>query len=162
MSIYSNDHHSLDRRHRRMPRSRGLRPQHDEQHKSRRVDAKIQRCREEGAARKYASSFMKTDVKGYSQWFPGKSRDWHLGDDEFTLILRSNFLKQTTENFQISPLPSEISSWVISLLLQPLPSFPPCFSIASDKQPVHTTKLESSSKNPYVIINSEKIARLRR
>ncbi len=38
------------------------------------------------AARKYASIFMKADVKGYSQWFAKKlnnvadalSRDWHL------------------------------------------------------------------------------------
>ena len=49
------------------------------------------------AARKYASIFLDADIKGYSQWFEGKrnnvavalSRDWHLGDDELTSLLRS-------------------------------------------------------------------------
>ena len=48
------------------------------------------------------------------------SWDWHLDDEELTLALYSNFPTQMPKNFQISPLPSEISSWLISLL-QPLP-----------------------------------------
>ena len=69
---------------------------------------------------------MNADIKGYSQWFAGKSnnvadaltRDWHLGNDELTFTLRSHFPEQMPENFRISPLPNEISSWLISLLLQ--------------------------------------------
>jgi hypothetical protein len=80
------------------------------------------------AARKYASIFMNAGVKGYSQWFPGKSnnvadalsRDWHLGNDKLTSLLHSHFPEQMPENFRILPLPSEISSWLTSLL-QPLP-----------------------------------------
>ncbi len=80
------------------------------------------------AARKYASNFMDAHVKGYSQWFPGKSnnvadalsRDWHLRDDELTSLLHSHVPKQMPENFRISLLPSKISSWLTSLL-QPLP-----------------------------------------
>jgi hypothetical protein len=78
------------------------------------------------AARKYASIFMDADIKGYSQWFEGKrnnvadalSRDWHLGDDELTSLLRFHFPEQMPENFQIAPLPKEISSWMTSLLQQ--------------------------------------------
>ncbi len=78
------------------------------------------------AARKYASIFMDADIKGYSQWFEGKrnnvayalSRDWHLGDDELTSLLRSHFPEQMPESFRISPPPKEISSWLTSLLQQ--------------------------------------------
>ena len=88
----------------------------------------IQAAARVDAARKYASIFMKADIKGYSQWFPGKSnnvavallRDGHLRDDKLTLLLRSHFPEQMQEIFQISQLPSAISSWLISLL-QPLP-----------------------------------------
>ncbi len=91
------------------------------------------------AARKYATIFMDANVKGYSQWFPGKannvadalSRDWHLGDDELTSLLHSHFPEQMPENFRISPLPSEISSWLTSLL-QPLP-------VSEQLQEQHTT-----------------------
>jgi hypothetical protein len=69
---------------------------------------------------------MDADVKGYSQWFEGKkekvadalSRDWHLGNDELTSLLRFHFPEQMPENFRISPLPKEISSWMSSLLQQ--------------------------------------------
>jgi hypothetical protein len=79
------------------------------------------------AARKYASIlFMDADIKSYSQWFEGKrntiadalSRDWHLGDEELTSLLRFHFPEQMPENFRISPLPKEISSWMTSLLQQ--------------------------------------------
>jgi hypothetical protein len=91
-------------------------------------EAPIQATARVDAARKYASIFMDANVKGYSQWFPGKSnnvadaltRDWHLGDDELTSLLHSHFPEQMPENFRISPLPSEISSWLTSFL-QPLP-----------------------------------------
>jgi len=69
---------------------------------------------------------MDADIKGYSQWFAGKSNnvadalswDWHQDDAELTSILRFYFPQQMPQNFQISPLPSEISSWLISLLQQ--------------------------------------------
>ncbi len=78
------------------------------------------------AARKYASIFMDVDIKGYSQWFEGKRnnvadallRDWHLGDDELTSLMRSHFPEQMPESFRISPPPKEISSWLTSLLQQ--------------------------------------------
>jgi len=77
-------------------------------------------------ARKYATIFMDTIIKGYSQWFEGKknnvadalSRDWHLSTDELTFLLHSHFPEQMQTNFQIFPLPKEISSWLTSLLQQ--------------------------------------------
>ncbi len=67
---------------------------------------------------------MDTIIKGYSQWFEGKknnvadalSRDWHLSTDELTFLLHSHFPEQMQTNFQIFPLPKEISSWLTSLL----------------------------------------------
>ena len=78
------------------------------------------------AARKYASIFMNADVIGYSQWFSGKSnnvaetlsRDWHRSDEELIFILRHHFSKQMPASFHLSPLPSKIGSWMISLLWQ--------------------------------------------
>ncbi len=78
------------------------------------------------AARKYAEIFMNADVKSYSQWFPGKrnnvvdalSREWQRTNNELTQILCSLFQNQTPDRFTILPLPSEISSWLISLLQQ--------------------------------------------
>jgi hypothetical protein len=78
------------------------------------------------AVRKYASIFMDADIKGYSQWSEGKrnnvadalSRDWHLGNDKLTSLLRSHFPEQMPESFRISPPPKEISSWLTSLLQQ--------------------------------------------
>jgi hypothetical protein len=65
-------------------------------------------------------------VKGYSQWFAGKSnniadvlsRDWHCNKKELTFILRSHFPKQMPENFRTSPLPSKINPWLTSVLRQ--------------------------------------------
>jgi hypothetical protein len=76
------------------------------------------------AARKYAEIFLNADVKGYSQWFEGKrnnladalSREWHRTKDKLTSILRSLFPNQMPGHFKILPLPSKISSWLISLL----------------------------------------------
>ena len=78
------------------------------------------------AARKYAEIFLNADVKGYSQWFEGKrnnladalSREWHRTKDKLTSILRSLFPNQMPGHFEILPLPSKISSWLISLLQQ--------------------------------------------
>jgi hypothetical protein len=80
------------------------------------------------AARKYASIFMNSDIKGYSQWFARKLnnfadmllRDWHRNNEEITYILRSHIPKQMPENFYILPLPSKINSW-LTLVLRQLP-----------------------------------------
>jgi hypothetical protein len=72
---------------------------------------------------------MVGDVKWYSQWFPDKknnvtdalSWDWHCSDDELTKILHSHFPKQMLAHFEILPLPSMISSWLI-FMLQQLPA----------------------------------------
>jgi hypothetical protein len=69
---------------------------------------------------------MDTDVKGYSQWFTGKSnnaadtllQDWHYSNDELTFILCSHFPEQMPKLFKISPLPSKIGSWLTSMLQQ--------------------------------------------
>ena len=78
------------------------------------------------AARKYASIFMQADIKGYSQWFAGKSnnlmdvlsRDWHCNEEEITFTLHSHFPEQMPESFRTSQLPSKVNSWLISLLRQ--------------------------------------------
>jgi hypothetical protein len=119
-----------------MPKPGRLRPLHDRQHNRGRVDDKIQLVEPKDdpiqvtacvdAARKYASIFMNVNVKGYSQWFAGKSnnvmdalsRDWHHDEKELTFILCSHFPKQMPENFRISPLPSKINSWLTSVLRQ--------------------------------------------
>jgi hypothetical protein len=72
--------------------------------------------------------FMDKDIKGYSQWFAGMlnnmadalSWDWHLSANELTFLLHCHFPQQTPTHFEISPLPKEISYWLI-LLLQQLP-----------------------------------------
>jgi hypothetical protein len=89
-------------------------------------DDPIQAMAHVHAARKYASIFMSADMKGYSQWFAGKSnnvldallRDWHRNKEELTFILCSHFPKQMPENFRVSPLPSKINSWLTSVLRQ--------------------------------------------
>ncbi len=53
-------------------------------------------------ARHHACLFMDGNVKGYSQWFPGKknnvanalSQDWHRSNKELTKILQSHFPEQ--------------------------------------------------------------------
>jgi hypothetical protein len=75
-------------------------------------------------AQHHARLFMDSDVKGYSQWFPGKknnigntlSWDWHRSKDKLTKILRSHFSEQMPVHFEILPLPSMISSWLIFML----------------------------------------------
>jgi hypothetical protein len=86
----------------------------------------IQASTRVNAARKYAKVFLNADVKGYSQWFAGKrnnvadalSREWHRTNNKRTSILRSLFPNQMPNHFKMLPLPSKISSWLISLLQQ--------------------------------------------
>jgi hypothetical protein len=81
------------------------------------------------AACHHAKIFMDTNIKGYSQGFVGKLNnvadallwDWHCDNNEFTSILCLHFTQQMPMHFEISPLPSKISSWLI-LLLQRLPA----------------------------------------
>ena len=89
-------------------------------------DTPIQATTRVNVTRKYASIFMQAGVKGYSQWFAGKSnnvadtlsRDWHRNKEELTFTLHSHLPEQMPESFQISQLPSKINSWLISLLQQ--------------------------------------------
>jgi hypothetical protein len=76
------------------------------------------------AARHHAKLFMGANIKGYSQWFAGKLNNvldalswyWHRDDNKLTSILCLHFPQQMPTHFEISPLPREISSWLISLL----------------------------------------------
>ena len=75
-------------------------------------------------ARFYAKLLMEHEIKNYSQWFPGEendvsdalSRDDDRSDDELTTILRTFVPSQVPDHFEIVQLPSEISSWLTSLL----------------------------------------------
>jgi hypothetical protein len=77
-------------------------------------------------AREHAMRYMNHEIRDYSQWFPGiennvadaLSREMDLSDDELTTFLRLSFPTQIPENFEIVPLPSEITSWLTSLLRQ--------------------------------------------
>ncbi len=88
----------------------------------------IQAATRVNAAQHYARIFMGGNVKGYSQWFPGKknnfvdalSQDWHCNDKELTSILCHHFPLQMPKHFVISQIPSKIDSW-LTLLLQRLP-----------------------------------------
>jgi hypothetical protein len=76
------------------------------------------------AARKHASLFIDEGVMEYTQWFEGKSnnisdslsRDFHIDDNELTLLLRSLYPDQLPPHFEIVQLPNEISLWMTSLL----------------------------------------------
>ena len=77
-------------------------------------------------ARKYAMLLLENGIKNYSQWFKGSlndvsdalSRDDDRSDEELTNILYSCVPEQMPEHFEIVQLPSEINSWLISLLQQ--------------------------------------------
>jgi len=77
-------------------------------------------------AREHARRYMNHEIRDYSQWFPGiennvadaLSREMDLSDDVLTKLLRLSFPTQIPENFEIVPLPSEISLWLTSLLQQ--------------------------------------------
>jgi hypothetical protein len=74
--------------------------------------------------RHHAKVFTDADVKGNSQWFTEKLnysvdaflQDWHPSNDKLTFILCSHFCKQLPEHFKKSPLPSNISLWLTSML----------------------------------------------
>jgi hypothetical protein len=73
-------------------------------------------------ARKNAGLFIHHNIKGYSQWFPGKkynvadalSWDFDLSNAELTKTLHLHYPSQLPP----VPLPREIESWLTSLLLQ--------------------------------------------
>ena len=83
-------------------------------------------------ARSHALRLLNNEVKEYSQWFPGVdnevadslSRDFHLDDTSLTSLILSKLTSQVPSNFKISPLPSEIVSWICSWL-QKMPKGPP-------------------------------------
>ena len=67
---------------------------------------------------------LENGIKNYSQWFKGSlndvsdalSRDDDRSDEELTNILYSCVPEQMPEHFEIVQLPSEIASWLTSLL----------------------------------------------
>jgi hypothetical protein len=77
-------------------------------------------------ARQHASHFTNHNIKEYSQWFPGKSnniadslsRDFDLDETEISKYLHLHYPSQLPPHLQVVPLPNEIESWLISLLLQ--------------------------------------------
>ncbi len=72
----------------------------------------------------HAQLFMDAKIKGCSQWFARKlnnvadalSQDWQQDNNKLTSILYLSFPQQMPTHFKIPPLPSKISSWLISLL----------------------------------------------
>ena len=75
-------------------------------------------------ARKLAKILIDSETTITSQHTPGRynvvadslSRDFHLPDNQLTLILKSLFPQQAKKNFYItSTLPQEITSWIFSL-----------------------------------------------
>ena len=75
-------------------------------------------------ARHLATLIIKSKSCLYSQWFPGGenliadslSRDFHLNDSDLSKFLLSSVPHQVPFGLNIKPLPSEISSWLISML----------------------------------------------
>ena len=75
-------------------------------------------------ARKLASLIIDNDLCLYSQWFPGKtnaiadslSLDFDISFDELPQHYLTCFPTQLPKNFQISPLPDEITSFVFQTL----------------------------------------------
>jgi hypothetical protein len=75
-------------------------------------------------ARQLASIIIKTNSCLYSQWFPGEenvvsdslSRDFHIPSDSLSQIISSSFPEQAPFGLKILHLPTEIVSWLTSLL----------------------------------------------
>ncbi len=75
-------------------------------------------------AHQLASITIQTNSCLYSQWFPGEenvvsdslSRDFHIHSDTLSQLLSSYFPKQVPFGLKIQPLPTEIVSWLTSLL----------------------------------------------
>jgi hypothetical protein len=84
-------------------------------------DEEIQLC----TARKLTTLLIDSHSCIYSQWFSGDlnnisdslSRDFHLSDSFLVTNLSSMFPNQVHFGLTIHPLPTEISSWVTSVLL---------------------------------------------
>jgi hypothetical protein len=80
-------------------------------------------------SRDHALRFMNHKCSDYSQWFKGKhngladslSRDHQIPPNILTQLFKSSIPKQTPPNLQISPLPQEIHSYIMSML-QSLPA----------------------------------------
>ena len=136
VGIIGGNRDAVDQHCQRTPQLRRLRIVNDRQHDGRGLDAKVdfsepdvnpaQARTRVNAARKFAKIFMSAGVKGYSQWFPGEknnvsdtlSQEGQRTYDKLTPILCSPFPNQMPNHFEILPLLSEISSWLISLLQQ--------------------------------------------
>ena len=97
---------------------------------------------------------MEHEIKNYSQWFPGEvndvsdalSRGDDRSDDELTTILRTFVPSQVPVHFEIVQLPSEISSWLTSLL-QRLP-------VKEQLLEKHTrTKIGRGAEDPVLRLN---------
>ncbi len=76
-------------------------------------------------ARAHALRFMTTNIREYSQWFPGSKKvanalscNWDQTNDDLTHILFTHVPSQVPNSFKIVPLPNEISSYVTLLLLR--------------------------------------------
>jgi hypothetical protein len=103
-------------------------------------------------ARKHASHFIHHNIKENSQWFPGKknnvanslSRDFDLNDAEISEYLHLHYPSQLPPHFQVVPVPSEIESWLISLL-QRLPEKEPL------REPHTKTKPELNADGPSTL-----------
>ena len=75
-------------------------------------------------ARKLATLIIENNMCLYSQWFPGKknviadslSRDIDIPTNQLTARFKSLFPTQMPSNFNISPLPDAISSFILSTL----------------------------------------------
>ena len=79
-------------------------------------------------AREHALMMMENEICEYEQWFEGRknvvadalSRDDDRDDETLTNIILSHCPEQVTPHFKISHLPSEVVSWLTSVL-QKLP-----------------------------------------
>jgi hypothetical protein len=77
-------------------------------------------------ARKHTSHFTHHNIKEYYQWFPGKKNNvansvswvFDLNNAEISEYLHLHYQSQLPPHFQVVPVPSEIESWLISLLQQ--------------------------------------------
>jgi hypothetical protein len=101
---------------------------------------------------------MNKGIKEYSQWFPGEenviadalSRDDDRDDTELTKILQTFCPSQLPQDFKIVPLPSEISSWLTSVL-QKLP-------VQTQLQEKHTrTKIGRGTDGTHTHTQSESV-----
>ena len=75
-------------------------------------------------SRNHALCLLSNNIKDYSQWYPGVenevadslSRDFHLSNDKLTQLHFSSASSQTPATFNTSPLPQEMSSFLLSML----------------------------------------------